>query len=243
MLANIALSVLDEHVMGPWQPGGMMSTDYFRQRRRAQGLPTWRLVRYADDFVILVHGGEEHVQAIREDVATVLTPMGLRLSAAKTQIVHMSDGFDFLGFHIQWRRKRGTNKWYVYTFIAKRPIRSLKAKIRALTPRTSQQGLAYVLTRLNQIMHGWANYFRYAVAKTTFSMLDHFAWWRVVRMLMRRHHWNWTDVRRRYTTATGRWLPISAGEIELRRIDTIPVTRYRWRGTKIPTPWPSAADA
>src|SRR5215211_4285553 len=82
--------------------------------------------------------------------------MGLRLSAAKTSVVHMADGFDFLGFHIQWRRKRGANKWYVYTFIADRPIRSLKAKIRALTRRTSQQDLGYVLTRLNLIRRGWA---------------------------------------------------------------------------------------
>jgi RNA-directed DNA polymerase len=43
------------------------------------------------------------------------------------------------GFHIQWRRKRGTGKWYVYTVIADRPIRSLKARIRTLTRRLSQQ--------------------------------------------------------------------------------------------------------
>jgi hypothetical protein len=49
-------------------------------------------------------------------VARVLAPLGLRLSPAKTTVVHMSDGFDFLGFRIQWKRKRGTNKWYVYTF-------------------------------------------------------------------------------------------------------------------------------
>ena len=67
-------------------------------------------------------------------------------------------GFDFLGFRIQRRRKRGTNKWYVYTFIGQRPIRSLKTKIRATTHRASQQDLAGVLTRLGQIMHGWANY-------------------------------------------------------------------------------------
>ena len=36
---------------------------------------------------------------------TCLQPLGLRLSQAKTQVVHMSDGFDFLGFRIQWRRK------------------------------------------------------------------------------------------------------------------------------------------
>ena len=77
----------------------------------------------------------------------------------------MSDGFDFLGFRIRWKRKRGSDKWYVYTFIADRPVRTVKAKIRALTHRTSQQDLAYVLTRLGQIMRGWANYFKYAVAK------------------------------------------------------------------------------
>jgi RNA-directed DNA polymerase len=243
LLANIALSVLDEHLMGPWRPGGEMSTSQRRMRLRARGSATWRLVRYADDFVVLVHGGKDHAQAIREDVAQVLAPMGLRLSIAKTSVVHMSEGFDFLGFRIQWRRKRGTNKWYVYTFVAQRPVRSLKAKVRALTRRTSQQDLRYVLTRLNQVMHGWASYFRHAIAKHTFNMLDHFAWKRLIRMLMRRHRWNWRDVRRALVTATGRWRPISAGEIELRPIAAIPITRYRWRGNQIPTPWPVTTSA
>ena len=117
----------------------------------------WRIVRYADDFVILVHGTREDTEALREDVAAVLAPLGLRLSPAKTQVVHMSDGFSFLGFRIRWKHKRGSDKWYVYTFIDDRPVRSVKAKIRALTHKTSQQDLAYVLTRLGQIMRGWAN--------------------------------------------------------------------------------------
>ena len=195
------------------------------------------MVRYADDFVVLVHGTQADTEALREEVAAVLATIGLRLSPAKTRIAHISDGFDFLGFRIQRRRKRGTSKWYVYTFIADRPIRSLKAKIRALTHRTSQQDLGYVLTRLNQVMHGWANYFRHAIAKNIFSMLDNFAWWRVIRMLRERHRWRWKDVRRQFTTPTGRWLPITAGGTELRPIAAIPVTRYRYRGTKIPNPW------
>jgi RNA-directed DNA polymerase len=48
LLANIALQVLDEHVMEPWKPGGTMGTTYRRHRRRCNGLPTWRIVRYAD---------------------------------------------------------------------------------------------------------------------------------------------------------------------------------------------------
>ena len=116
---------------------------------------------------------QEDTEALREDVAQVLARMGLRLSAAKTQVVHMSDGFDFLGFRIRWKRKRGTNKWYVYTFIADRPLRSVKAKIRALTHKTSQWDLASVLTRLGQIMRGWANYFKHAVAKIDLRQTGH----------------------------------------------------------------------
>ncbi|MFD5513881.1 reverse transcriptase domain-containing protein, partial [Streptomyces sp. NPDC127051] len=240
LLANIALSALDEHLHRPWEPDGELSTSSRRERRVGKGLPSWRLVRYADDFVVLVKGTRQDTEALREEIAQVLAPIGLRLSEAKTQLVHLSGGFDFLGFHIQWRRKRGTDKWYVYTFIADRPLRSVKAKIRTLTHRTSQQDLAVVLVNLNQVTHGWANYFRHAVAKRTFSSLDNLVWWRVIRLLQERHHWNWTDVRRRLTTPTGRWRPVSAGENELRKISAIPVTRYRYRGNTIPTPWTPA---
>jgi RNA-directed DNA polymerase len=237
LIFNIAMMALDEHLMAPWEDGGAMSTGSRRQARRRKGLPNHRFVRYADDFAILVHGTREDTEALREEVTGVLATLGLRLSEAKTRVVHLSEGFPFLGFRIQWRRKRGTDRWHVYTFIDERPVRSLKAKIRALTPRKSQADLEYVLTRLNQVMHGWANYFRHAVAKGTFGMLDHFAWWRVIRMLRTRHRWRWGDVRRRFTDRTGRWLPITAGEIMLRPISAIPVTRYRYRGSRIPGPW------
>ncbi|MGW3368996.1 reverse transcriptase domain-containing protein [Streptosporangium canum] len=236
LIFNVAMGVLDEHLRVPWKAGGPMSTESRRASRRRKGLPTWRLVRYADDFVILVHGTQGDTLALRAEIAAVLTPLGLRLSEAKTQVVHMADGFDFLGFRIQWRRKRGSDQWYVYTFIADRPIRSLKAKIRALTRMSSQMELGYVLTRLNQAMHGWATYFKHAVAKGVFCMLENFAWRRVVRMLQTRHRWNWTDVRRRFTTPSGQWRPITAGEIALRPVSAIPVTRYRYRGNTIPSP-------
>jgi len=237
LIFNIALSALDEHLTAPWEAGGAMSTEYRRAARRRKGLPNWRAVRYADDFAVLTDGTGQDAAALREEIAGVLAGLGLRLSQAKTRMVHMSEGFSFLGFRIQWRRKRGTGKHYVYTFIDDRPVRSVKAKIRALTPRTSQQDLEYVLTRLNQVMHGWANYFRHAVAKNVFAMLDNFAWWRVIRMLRERHRWRWKDVRRRLVTPTGSWRPITAGEIELRRMAAIPVTRYRNRGNQIPNPW------
>jgi len=237
LIFNIAMTALDEHLMAPWEAGGEMSTEARRAARRRKGLPNWRAVRYADDFAVLVNGTRQDTEALREQIAAVLATLGLRLSDSKTRVAHLSEGFSFLGFRIQWRRKRGTSKHYVYTFIDDRPIRSVKAKIRALTRSTSQLDLDYVLTRLNQVMHGWANYFRHAVAKNVFAMLDNFAWWRVIRMLMTRHRWRWKDVRRQYTSASGRWLPVTAGEITLRSIAAIPVTRYRYRGSKIPGAW------
>jgi len=189
---------------------------------------------------VLVYGQREDAHALHEEIAHVLAPLGLRLSPAKTRIVHMSEAFDFLGFRIQWRRKRGSHKWYVYTFISHQAIRAVKAKIRALTPRTSQQELGSILRRLNWIMYGWAIYFRHAVAQRVFDTLDQFTWRRVIRMLWTRHRYRWKDIRRRFTTPTGTWTPISAGEITLKRIAAIPITRYRYRGSKIPTPWAPA---
>ena len=236
LIFNVAMSVLGEHLHRPWKPGGSMETSGRRSRRRAGGLPNWRICRYADDFVVLVHGTRADTEILREEIADALAPLGLRLSPAKTRIVHMSEAFDFLGFRIQWKRKGGTDKWHVYTFIADRPIRSLKAKIRALTNRTSQQDLRSVLIRLNQIMRGWANFFKHAVCKHTLGNLAHFAWWRVIRWLRTLHRWRWKDVRRAFTTPDGRWKPIAADGIELLNLEAVPVTRYRYRGSTIPSP-------
>lgn len=243
LLANIALSVLDEHLQAPWRPSGQMSTTGRRVWRRRKGRANWRVVRYADDFVVLVHGTRADVEALREEIVGVLRPLGLRLSESKTQVVHMSDGFDFLGFHIQWRRKKGSEKWHVYTFIGDRPIRSLKAKIRAMTNRKSQQDPRVVLIRMNQVMRGWANYFKHAVCKHTLSNLARFVWWRMVRWLSRLHRWRWKAVRRHLTGPEGRWKPITVDGISLFDLEKVPVTRYRYRGNTIPNPWATTEHA
>jgi RNA-directed DNA polymerase len=92
LIFNIAMTVLDEHLTAPWGTGGAMSTAYRRRTRRRSGLANWRLVRYADDFVVLVHGSQDDTESVREEIAGVLEPLGLRLSEAKTRIVHMSEG-------------------------------------------------------------------------------------------------------------------------------------------------------
>ena len=96
--------------------------------------------------------------------------------------------------------------------------------------------------RLGQIMRGWANYFKHAVAKHTFGKLDDFTFWRLAHMLRARHGWNWGQLRRHLTAATGRWL-IAADGIEFFRIEKVKVSRYTYRGNKIPTPWPTTNPA
>ena len=93
LLANVALSVLDEHFAAHWQTNS--DTEYQRSKRRRAGLPNYRIVRYANDFVAMVSGSQAHAQALREEVAAVLAPMGLRLSEAKTKVCHVDEGFDF----------------------------------------------------------------------------------------------------------------------------------------------------
>ena len=83
-------------------------------RRRRLELGTWRVVRYADDFVVLVFGSRENVESVWGSDCCCA---GWDRSApvpTKTQIVHMSEGLDFLGFHIQWRRKFGTTVARLY---------------------------------------------------------------------------------------------------------------------------------
>jgi RNA-directed DNA polymerase len=131
LLANIALTVLDEHFAEAWQ--ATMASRVDRARRRRHGQATYRLVRYPDDFVVLVCGGRHHVEALKTQAAQVLAGVGLRLSAEKTTIAHIDEGFEFLGFRIQRQTKRGTRKRFVYTWPSKRALTSITAKVKTIT--------------------------------------------------------------------------------------------------------------
>jgi RNA-directed DNA polymerase len=178
LLANIALSALDEHFHAQWR--SLMDGKYQREKRRKSGAGNWRLVRYADDFVVLISGPAQRAEALREQVAEVLAPLGLRLSDEKTRVVHIDDGFDFLGHHIRRQRKRGTNKRYVYTRPSKKAVQAIKDRVSERTYRNTQnQSLDQLLTGLNRTLRGWAFYFRHGAAKRTFNAVDHHAWHRV----------------------------------------------------------------
>jgi RNA-directed DNA polymerase len=237
LLANVALSVLDEHFARAWQAAG--ATSYQRFTRRRAGLATYRLIRYADDFVVLVAGTQAHAEALREEVAQLLAPMGLRLSPAKTRVCHIDDGFDFLGFRIQRRRKRGTDRRVVYTYPSKKALASIVGRVRALTRRTSHPTLAVLLRRLNPVLRGWCAYFRHGVSKATFGYLDQYTWHRVVRWIRKRHNrTKWAVLLRRYLPG---WQP-TEDDVTLFQPQTVTVSRYRYRAANIATPWASTSS-
>jgi RNA-directed DNA polymerase len=232
LLANIALSVLDDHFAAAWAQFGHTSSA--RKWRRRKGLATYRLVRYADDFVVLVAGQCAHAESLRDEVAAVLRPMGLRLSETKTRIAHVDEGFDFLGFRIKRHEKRSTGQHLIYTYPRKAALADVKGSVRKLTYRTWNWPLSTLLHQLNPLLRGWTAYFRHGVSKATFGYLRAFVWRRVVNWLRRKHHKrNWAWLRRRHLPG---WWPTDDG-VKLFNAGGVPVTRYRYRANRIPSPW------
>jgi RNA-directed DNA polymerase len=244
LLANIALSALDDHFDQEWRQ--KMGTPYQRSKRKNNGHGNWRIIRFADDFVLVVSGDRHHAEALREEVSTVLAPLGLRLAPEKTRVVHIDEGFDFLGHHIRRRRKRGTSKYYVYTKPSTKAIRSIKDKVSEKTYRsTRHMELDELLRSLNQMLRGWANFFRHGVSKAVFSAVDSHAWSRLMRWIRAKyagkHPLGMKELRRRFCDQGWRF---AHNGVVFTGAASVTVERYRYRGNTIATPWtPNSAAA
>ncbi len=237
LLSNVALSVLDEHIAG--SPGGPAVSRVERSKRRRHGQPNYRLIRYADDWCLVVSGTKADAEALREEIAGVMSTMGLRLSPEKTLITHIDGGLDFLGWHIQRHRKRGTDRHHVYTYPARKAVKAVMGKVKTLcrTMDTSQP-LDALLIRLNPMLRGWCAYFRPGVSSATFGYLSHYTRDRVLRWLRRKHRRiTWKDLLRRFCDQQG-W-PTGEDNRPLFNPEKVSTTRYRYRGAAIPTPWPT----
>ena len=232
LLSNIALSVLDRRFEAKWAA----RTHNQRARDRAQGHPSYRMVRFADDFVVLVRGTEAQAHAIKKQTAEFMAEhMRLTLSPEKTAITHVDDGFDLLGFRIKRRPWRAAGKHVAYTFPSKRALREVMHRIKALTKRNmTNLSLDELIHALNPILRGWTNYHRHNASKRCFAYLSYYLWWRVIRWLRKKYpRLTWKQIRRRcwgrnWTSREGTRLAWPA---------EVPVTRYRYRGHRIPSPW------
>ena len=234
LLSNVALSVLDDYIAQG--PGGPAASPYERAKRRRQGLPNYRLCRYADDWCLAISGTRQHAETLRDEIAGVLSTMGLRLSPEKTLITHIDEGLVFLGWRIQRHRKRGAGKQYVYVYPAKKALSTVMAKVKTICRQNTNQPLEVLLIQLNRMLRGWTAYFKYGCSHATFSYLRSYLWKEIVRWQDRKHRRTlWKQLRRRY----GIWP--AEGEVVLFDPARVRAQRYLYRGTRIPKPWPSNA--
>jgi RNA-directed DNA polymerase len=237
LLAKIALSPLNDHFDRQWHQE--MGTKTQRDKRRRNGQGNWRLTRYAEDFVLVVSGDRHHAETLRDEVAAVLAPLGLRLAPDKTRVVHIEEGFDFLGYTPRRMRKRGTTKHYVYRTPSNKAIQKVKDTVQAKTYRsTRHQDLDELILSINRSLRGWANYFRYGVSKTVFSAVDSHAWHRLMRWTRAKYRGKnqlgMTQLRHRFCDTGWRF---AHNGVVFTGAARVPVSRYRYRGSNIPTPW------
>ncbi len=192
-----------------------------------------------DEYVAQAPGGPG---ASRNDRLTRRrhgSTMGLRLSEEKTLITHIDEGLDFLGWHIQRRRKRGTSRRYVYTYPSHKAVKAVTGKVKTRCRQNLNLPLETLLRQLNPVLQGWTAYFRPGVSSIAFGYLRAFTWRQVVRWLRRKHRGiTWKELRRRF--CVNGWWPAD-GDVIMFNPGAVRTTRYRYRGTKIPSPWPSAA--
>jgi len=230
LMANVALSALDEHFARAWEATG---GQHERQARRRRGEANYRIVRYADDFVIVVAGERRHAEALIAETEQVIAPLGLALSREKTSIAHIDEGIEFLGWRIQ-RQTGRKGRPQIYTYPSKPSLQAVMGKVKQITRTGQNQTLDQLLNRLNPVLRGWCDHFRHGVSSRTFGYLRAYVWRRVIIWLRHKHHGrNWRWLRRRYLPD---WWP-TAETVSLYNPAGVKVTRYRYRGSKIPTPW------
>ena len=175
LLANIALHGMEEAIG--------VTYDY-----RGQLIGKRAVVRYADDFVCFCETREDAEQ-VQKILVEWLKERGLALSEEKTRIVHLTEGFDFLGFNIRHYPAPQTSRtgWKLLIKPSKESVQDVQRKLKDQWDKVQGTNVPSVLTKLNPIIRGWANYFRTAVAKEIFSSLDRWMFYKADRYTRRMH--------------------------------------------------------
>jgi RNA-directed DNA polymerase len=153
------------------------------------------LVRYADDWVVLCESKAD-TETVVEILTEWLRERGLTLSTEKTRIVHLKEGFDFLGFNVRHypapQTSRSGHKLLIKP--SKEAVRQVRQKLRAIWREAHRKSLSATLREFTPLIRGWGNYYRTVVARDTFRALDNWMTHRAYRYTRRRHprkSWQW----------------------------------------------------
>lgn len=146
-------------------------------------------IRYADDFIITGISKEVLEEEVKPLVMEFLKERGLELSENKSYIMHINDGFDFLGFTIRKYNGKLLNK------PSKTSIRNIKRKIADIITANPSVSATRLIVLLNPVIRGWANHFKHVVSKKVFEGLQDYLWKRL---------WHWSC--RRHPKKSGKWV-------------------------------------
>ncbi len=146
-------------------------------------------VRYADDFIITGRSKEFLENEVTPIVKQHFMERELELSEAKTKITHIEEGFDFLGQHLQ----KYDNRLFIRP--SRKSIRHYRDKVYAIVQMYKNAPQSMLISQLNPIVSGWANYQAHIDSRKTFFELDYFLW----DLL-----WGWA--KRKHPTKTLRWI-------------------------------------
>jgi group II intron reverse transcriptase/maturase len=173
LLANIYLNVLDTL----WK------------MKKVQERFGARLVRYADDTVVLC---KDNAEQILKGMKVVLSNLGLTLNEEKTRVVDARRGsFNFLGFTITMRRGMRTGREFPLTVPSDKALKHIRAEIKRLTAeRYSATPTDTVIHKVNEVIRGWVGYFYYGNCSTSLSSLRTYLVRRLRIYLRRKHHFS-----------------------------------------------------
>ena len=178
VLANLYLHAFDT----AWRAGGL------EQRLQA------RLIRYADDFVILCR---QTADAVRPLVTQQLQTLGLTLNAGKTRVLGArQQAFTFLGFTVRLARSWRKGTWFPLTQPSRAACQELREAVKVLTGRERlRRPTSDVIAEINRVVQGWAAYFYYRHCTATFSALNQFLGARLRIYLRRKHRYRTSGYR------------------------------------------------
>jgi group II intron reverse transcriptase/maturase len=140
----------------------------------------YRLTRYADDWVITCVSAQE-ARAALAAAGKILETLGVKLHPQKTRIVHVAQGFEFLGFRIKRGKKlrlppekirSGARSGEMYAYPREKSIQKFKDQIRKLTQRKMPLTTQQVIDQINPVLRGWGHHYKRAHVRRLFHQLD-----------------------------------------------------------------------
>jgi RNA-directed DNA polymerase len=152
-------------------------------------------VRWADDFIVTANARQVLEDTILPRITAFLAERGVRLSATKTVITPLSQGFDFLGQTLCKHARRNGQRAKLQITPSKASLQAITTKVKTLCKQAAGATPEHLIDTLNPVLRGWANYHHHVICSKTFATLDSFVWRRLYRWAKLRH-----------PNKTGRWL-------------------------------------